>query len=927
MPVAATIVVGVGVWLPASAFAAPSAASAPHVLKTSADAAAGNVPPTWGTRSYSSQVSNSRRIGSVSPTTKSAVTAHGLAPRASTATTTAGKTLYASTAGTCASETGTGTQTSPYCKLQDAVNAASPGDTVDVSGAAGKFSYDPVIVKTSNISIVGVGGNAEISTYGSQPSSALTLDDVTGVTVSGMELLSDGAPAVAVVGSSQLTLTADYAAADSGIGSTDAMTIDGASSDVSVTKSMINDSSGYLGSAVRISAGASGITLAADVIAAGGIIATGVDGLDVTGDTIQRSCASGIDVEGASSGVFLENNLVENGNDSTGTADGGGVNDPMYCALDKLPWQPAVTVAAASSAGVTSDYNDFYFGANDGTVPASYNWSGTTYTTLPPFQSATGQGAHDAVDDVSAKLVDGWPAIHALVNATPVYGSAALDPANTAAPGEPATDFYGVSPFNTRGAVQYVSPDPALAIGLTAVTTAFGVTLTPHLTSAGGVNLVCTTSWGDGQTTTIGMLGGGTNNQIPRHVYPALGIYHITVTVTDNAGDTATNSLTVQTAGTEYTAFGPKRILDTRVGTGTGGSTASLTSAAPLTLPVAGVDGIPAGVVAVALNLTLTNSTGFGNVSAYPAGPAAPNASNLNYTAGQTEANAVIVPVGAGGAIDLAKQGPGAVAMIADVTGYFTAADANGYNALAPTRVLDTRNGTGGVHAPLTSAAPITLNVTGGDGVPSGVTAVAVNVTITDSTGFGNIAAFPAGEAAPGTSTVNYSAGQTVANAAIVPVDANGRIELAKQGPGSVSVIVDVEGYFRAGGGSALVPVVPTRLIDTRGSAGGPLKAGFYLTATMNPDSVPGITGFVFNCTVTNATGGGYLTVFPDNGDAMNGGATPPNASNLNFTPGATVANLTFATIGGNTFIDFYNGARSGSVDLIVDAFGIFGDA
>ena len=52
------------------------------------------------------------------------------------------------------------------------------------------------------------------------------------------------------------------------------------------------------------------------------------------------------------------------------------------------------------------------------------------------------------------------------------------------------------------------------------------------------------------------------------HTYSELGTYTIKVTVTDNAGDTVTNTLTIQTAGTEYVPYGPTRVLDTRNGTG-----------------------------------------------------------------------------------------------------------------------------------------------------------------------------------------------------------------------------------------------------------------------------------------------------------------------------------------------------------------------
>ena len=71
-----------------------------------------------------------------------------------------------------------------------------------------------------------------------------------------------------------------------------------------------------------------------------------------------------------------------------------------------------------------------------------------------------------------------------------------------------------------------------------------------------------------------------------------------------------------------------------------------------------------------------------------------------------------------------------------------------------------------------------------------------------------------------------------------------------------------------------------------------------------------------------NTSQTGYLTVYPF-------GATRPVVSNLNFTPGQTVANLALATAGLDTAqnvkaIDYYNGS-SGSFDVTTDLAGFFG--
>jgi hypothetical protein len=97
---------------------------------------------------------------------------------------------------------------------------------------------------------------------------------------------------------------------------------------------------------------------------------------------------------------------------------------------------------------------------------------------------------------------------------------------------------------------------------------AFGVALdwqaNDYGSSPGG--LTVTINWGDGTTSTVGSARSNTND----HTYAKLGTYTITVTANDNEGDIASNSVTGETGGSEFTAYGPARILDTRKGIGTG---------------------------------------------------------------------------------------------------------------------------------------------------------------------------------------------------------------------------------------------------------------------------------------------------------------------------------------------------------------------
>ena len=67
--------------------------------------------------------------------------------------------------------------------------------------------------------------------------------------------------------------------------------------------------------------------------------------------------------------------------------------------------------------------------------------------------------------------------------------------------------------------------------------------------------------------------------------------------------------------------------------------------------------------------MTVTSPQTAGFITIYPCGTTRPNASNLNYTAGQTIANAVITKIGLNGKICIYT--PATTHLIADVNGYF----------------------------------------------------------------------------------------------------------------------------------------------------------------------------------------------------------------------------------------------------------------
>ncbi|CAL9588752.1 hypothetical protein SUDANB120_05202 [Streptomyces sp. enrichment culture] len=461
-------------------------------------------------------------------------------------------------------------------------------------------------------------------------------------------------------------------------------------------------------------------------------------------------------------------------------------------------------------------------------------------------------------------------------------------------------------------------------------TSAHGIELDTFVTGL-GTSASISVDWGDGATTAAAYQGGTGTPVVSAHTYKEVGSYTVKVTVTDSATGTAVaNELQVTTDGADYTPYGPTRLLDTR--NGTGGLTGKVKQYTSAKVKIAGNGGIPAGVTAVVLNVTVTNTTSGGHITAYGDGYDRPTTSNVNFAPGQTVPNLVIVPVGENGYINLYNGGWEPADLIADVTGYFTQTASSGYTPLAPQRFADTREGLGTAKAQVPGYGSFGLQIAGRGAVPaSGVTAVALNVTVTNPKSDGHLTVYPGGQQAPTASNVNFKAGQTIANSVIVPVGPDGKINVRNGGWNPTDVIVDVVGYYSPGSKSAYVAFDPQRLLDTRDPAdwdGGPLGGRGYIWMPLSYDA-PGITGFVLNSTVTNPTDNGFLAVAPDPNslaDYDNGTEdwpAAPTSSTLNWTRGKTVPNLVQASTGDNGIIDFWN-QSDGDIDLIVDAFGLY---
>ncbi|QVI61215.1 N-acetylmuramoyl-L-alanine amidase [Cellulomonas wangleii] len=354
-----------------------------------------------------------------------------------------------------------------------------------------------------------------------------------------------------------------------------------------------------------------------------------------------------------------------------------------------------------------------------------------------------------------------------------------------------------------------------------------------------------------------------------------------------------------------FVPVAPARLVDTRL---TG---ASLGPHSRMDLTVAGVAGVPADARAVAINVTAVHSQTVTHLRVWPAGSAMPDTSTLNTDERRTSASGTFVGVGGDGKVSIYNHS-GSTHVIVDITGYFTdGASGAGYVPLdAGVRLLDSRSDGGR----LTSAATRRVQVAGREGIPSDASAVVMNLTSVGPSGVGNVVAYPSGGARPTVSSVNHYVGDNVSNRQVIPLGADGAVDLALQGA-AADVVVDVVGWFGPGGTTYYTPQVPARAVDSRGE-GGPLGAGAVRTVDLRRAGVPdGARAVAAVLTATQQTEMTFLT-------AWRPGLPRPLASDLNTGNGRDQANLVVPAVSADESIQVYN--DRGTTQVIVDVQGWF---
>ncbi len=412
-----------------------------------------------------------------------------------------------------------------------------------------------------------------------------------------------------------------------------------------------------------------------------------------------------------------------------------------------------------------------------------------------------------------------------------------------------------------------------------------------------------------------GWLGGGSSDVLGGN-YENLGLFR------RGPGRAPDGSIApgpaIVTAPSQFTPLDPRRIADTRDGTG-GVPRRKLAPGEAVKVQVAGVAGIPSsGCTAVVANVTAVDATSNMHFRIFPGSTARPRTANLNGRPGRPVPNLVVMGVGNDGAVEVFNS-HGDTHLVVDVFGYYAESSGARFQALQPARLFDTRDGRGVRAGKLRDLTPVDVQVAGRAGVPSsGATAVVMNVAVTDAESRGFVRVTPKGADARETANVNFFAGDTVPNLVICKIGDGGKITIDGRGSG-MNVIGDVFGYFGSTG-ERLRAMPPSRVLDTREGIGadqgqiGPERDVQLVMAGRN--GIPeGATAVVLNVAATNVTERSFISVYPF-------GEDHPGTANLNLEPGRTIANLVICRLGEQGSLTISN--IRASCDVVADAFGYF---
>ena len=204
-----------------------------------------------------------------------------------------------------------------------------------------------------------------------------------------------------------------------------------------------------------------------------------------------------------------------------------------------------------------------------------------------------------------------------------------------------------------------------------------------------------------------------------------------------------------------------------------------------------------------------------------------------------------------------------------------------GFTSITPRRLVDTRNGVGGVDAPVGADCVMRLDIDQA-AVPADAAALSLSVTaLAEQAGF--LSVFPCQTGLPATSNLNTRGGGTpTPNLVVALPDATGQICIFSKF--EADVVIDLTGWWTEQGDQRFTSITPVRVDDSRNDSGQlPVAARTIRTVDLAGVVPSGTTAVVGNLTVTEPVGDGFITAFPC-------GTAAPTTSNLNFRAGESRA-------------------------------------
>ncbi|MGH8969758.1 MAG: N-acetylmuramoyl-L-alanine amidase, partial [Actinomycetes bacterium] len=207
----------------------------------------------------------------------------------------------------------------------------------------------------------------------------------------------------------------------------------------------------------------------------------------------------------------------------------------------------------------------------------------------------------------------------------------------------------------------------------------------------------------------------------------------------------------------------------------------------------------PSQMTGAVLNVTaLGSNTQPGHLAVFPSNTSSAGTTALHYSNHGSVANRTVAKL-ASGRFTL-RNYSATTHVVIDVVGFYAPSTVTGggrFQALSPTRVLDTRTGLGSAKQRLGPGKVLAVDATGsGKPVPNGATAVVMTLTATGATSRTSLTAWENGTATPGTSDLSTAAGVTTRNLAVVPLSGWGYLKIENRS-GYTHVVGDVIGYYR----------------------------------------------------------------------------------------------------------------------------------